>query len=108
MQKNKLNNVIVLKDISSNIVEEAIVVLKPHVNFRLSEEKNNKLPNVQTENKNKTILKEAEYIIQNYISQIDTKNKQKEKNKIEKKYKSLKRVVITLSIINILLLLKSF
>ena len=39
MQKNKLNNVIVLKEISSNIVEEAIVVLKPNVNLKQEEKK---------------------------------------------------------------------
>ena len=108
MQKNKLNNVIVLKNISSNIVEEAIIVLKPNVNLKHNENMNKISENKQLVNKNTTILKEAEYVIENCISQIQIKNKQEENLKLEKKYKFLKSSIIFLVIFNFVLLLKIF
>ena len=108
MQKNKLKNVIVLKELSSNIVEEAIIVLKPNVNLKQNENMKKNLQNRQNANKHTMILKEAEYVIENYISQIQTKNKQKENDKIEKRYKYLKRLTMLLTILNFFLLIKLF
>ena len=108
MQKNKLNNVIVLKELSSNIVEEAIVLLKPNVNLRNHENMDNPLQNEKSENKKKIIVKEAEYVIENCIYQMEIKNKQIENFKIEKRYKLLKRVTIALAILNFFLLVKIF
>ena len=104
MQKNKVNNIIVLKNISSNIVEEAIVVLKSNVNF-----KNNELiKNKKEENAHFTIVKEAEHVIEDYISKMKTKNKELEEFKIKKKYKNLKRITIATVVLNFVLLLKIF
>ena len=108
MQKNKLNNVIVLKNISSNIVEEAIVVLKPYVNLKYEENKAITSRNENKLEKNKCILKEAEFVIENYISQIEIKKNEKEKKQMEKKYKALKKVLIFASVLNFFLLLKIF
>ena len=33
MQLNKLDNIVFLKDLESNIIEEAFIVLKDNVNF---------------------------------------------------------------------------
>ena len=108
MQKNKLNNVIVLKDISSNIVEEAIVVLKSNIDLKQEEKKALSLSNEKIVGKNKCILKEAEFVIENCISQMQTRNKEKENEKNEKKYKMLKKITLALISLNILLILKLF
>ena len=108
MQKNKLNNVIVLKDISSNVVEEAIVVLKPNINLKQEDKKALSLSKEKMSGKCKNILKEAEHVIENSIVQMQMKNKEIENDKIEKKCKSLKKLTIALSIINFLLILKLF
>ena len=104
MQKNKLNNVIVLKNMSSNIVEEAIVVLKANVNFKNNDIKKNK----KEENSHFTILKEAEYVIDECISRMQIKNRELEDFKIKKKYKNLKRITIGAIILNFILLFKIF
>ena len=109
MQKNKLNNVIVLKDISSNIVEEAIVVLKPHVNLKQEEKKAITLSKEdEMTSKSINILKEAEFVIENCIEQIKIRKKENLNNKIEKKCKILKKITSCLVIINILLIIKIF
>ena len=92
MQKSKLNNVIVLKDMPSNIVEEAIVVLQKK----------------KQDNKNNAILKEAEYVIDNCIKQLQIKSEKLENFKIEKRYKLLKKVTTILTILNFFLLFKIF
>lgn len=93
MQINKLNNIIFLKDLESNIIEEAFVVLKEKVKINDIKE------NCKLKEKNEVnILKEAEILIN---SKLDENNIEFEKFKLktlEKKYKRIK-------IINILLLI---
>ena len=119
MRKNKLNNVIVLKELSSNIVEEAIVVLKPNVDLKVNENTKTFLKNGQIENKrnnfknkksenHNTILKEAEFVIEHYISQMQMKKTQKDNDKRDKKYKILKRATLVLILLNFFLLIKLF
>lgn len=96
MIDNGLKNIIVLKNLPSNIVEEAIVVLKGN-KIKLPEHIENKK---ETGKKNDTkdyILKEAEMVILNYISNIENK-KQSNNKKIEKRYKRLKFISIGLLI----------
>lgn len=99
MDIENMKNMVVLKNLPSNIVEEAIVIFKPNVKLKNSEvNENNK--KVKTENSKKYILNEAEMIIGNYISKIETdKNKKMKANKIiEDKYKRLKIVSVFLGI----------
>lgn len=104
MQKNKLNNVIVLKELSSNIIEEAIIVLKKNVNFKLEEKEKTK----PQEMSNKTILKEAEFVIENYINKIENKKAQIENDKLKKRYKYLKFLMMIIGTFNFFLLFKIF
>ena len=108
MQKSKLNNVIVLKDMPSNIVEEAIVVLKPNVNLKLYKNTNDLLQKKKQNNKNNAILKEAEYVIDNSVKQLQIKSEKLENFKTEKRYKILKKVTTILTILNFFLLFKIF
>lgn len=107
MQKNKLNNIIVLKDMASNFVEEAIVVLKPNIELK-REEKDYKSKLENGENKNKSIIKEAEFIIENSLKNMKEKENENAKKDLEKRYKKLKKIVYALLVINVLLLIKIF
>ena len=93
MQINKLNNIVFLKDLESNIIEEAFVKKKEKVKINDIKE------NCKLKEKNEVnILKEAEILIN---SKLDENNIEFEKFKLktlEKKYKRIK-------IINILLLI---
>ena len=85
MQNKKLKNTIVLKGMASNIVEEAIVVLKPNVKLKQKEfvEKNNYIE--RSNFNNIYIVKEAENVILNYVEII------KNKNNIDKNFRKLKK-----------------
>lgn len=98
MEAGQMKNIVVLKNLPSNIVEEAIVVLKPNLKIKqieyISKTKENK-PNSGKE----YIIREAESVVSNYISGLD---KQKEKNtktinKINEKYNRLKIITFLLS-----------
>lgn len=98
MVNNKLKNIIVLKGMASNVVQEAIVILKPNVDLEKSSNIiKNKDHNIEN-NKKKSVVLEAEYVIKNYIKEIENTNTKRKNKKIEKKYKYSK-------ILNIILLI---
>ena len=107
METSKMKNMIVLKNLPSNLVEEAIVILK-------SNKKAKKLERIDKKNKNEKLiesrkekdylLKEAEMIVSSYISKIEYNEKQKQYkiNQNNKKYIKLKKYAILSSMIIIL------
>lgn len=98
MENNNLKNIVVLKNLPSNLVEEAFVILK-------SNKKAKKLAKVEKENivdvtrkdkkEKEYILKEAEMIVSNYLLKIEDNNKQLK----NKKYKKLKKYACCTSVI---------
>lgn len=103
MQESNLKNMIVLKNLPSNIVEEAIVILKANTKVKDLEkvEKNNLQTNTNLKSKNKEyITKEAEMIVSNYIKRIENK-KQTEKSlrQVNEKYKKIKIYAIFATIV---------
>lgn len=83
MQISKTNNVIFLKDVESNIIKEAFIVLKDNVRFENQQQES------RVENTNRTIeiLKEAELLIN---EEINKRNLNYEKYKLLKLQKKLK------------------
>ena len=95
MKNSNLKNIVVLKNLPSNIVEEAFVILKSNKEARKLEkiEKNKKVQtsNIPKENKD-YVLKEAEMIIANYLMKIENKkDNESKKTKINQKYNRLKK-----------------
>lgn len=103
MENSKLKNMVVLKNLPSNLVEEAFVILKSNKNAkRLAKiEKNKKNDNTTETRKEKDyVLKEAEMLVSEYLSRIENNNKQlKNKSISNKKYKKLKRYAYFSSLI---------
>ena len=100
MNPNQMKNMIVLKNIPSNIVEEAIIILKNNKKIksleRIEKQKNN------PEEKQKSgeyIVKEAEMVISNYLSKIEKEHKSYSIRQIETRYKRMKAITIVLSLI---------
>ncbi|MBQ2916853.1 MAG: hypothetical protein IJE59_01545 [Clostridia bacterium] len=109
MNTENMKNMVVLKNLPSNIVDEAIVILKPNIKLKSLDkiEKNNKKnKSEKIESSKKYIINEAELLISNYISKIENdRNKNIKINKtIETKCKRLKMVSVFLG----LMLLASF
>lgn len=105
MNIDNTKNMVILKDLPSNIVDEAIVILKPNVKIKSLDLIDNKTPkNKKETNTKKHIINEAEMIVNNYISKIeeDKKNSLKEKKKIENKYKRVRAISIFLGILFII------
>lgn len=113
MDIQNMKNMVVLKNLPSNLIEEAFVVLKDNVKVHKEELAGNKTENIKEKNKNGKdyVIKEAEMIVSEYISKIERKEFKvsKEKIKLEEKCKRLKYSTIFfamfsgLSIISMLL-----
>lgn len=104
MNQSNLKNMVVLKNLPSNIVEEAIVILKTNKKVKKLEkiEKNKVVK--ETENKRKEndyILREAEMLVSNYISDLEEKKEEKKiKNqKMNQKYRRIKNYAYVTSFI---------
>ena len=106
MEASNLKNMVVLKNLPSNIVDEAIIVLKATKKTKKLQKIENKkiLENQENKKDKEYILKEAEMIVNNYISKIE--NKENDKIIISKdtegKYKKLKKYAIATTIMCII------
>ena len=97
MNKSNMKNMVVLKDLPSNIVEEAIVVLKNNAKvnkkqFSKKAKKEDSIKEVDKVQDKKYIVKEAEMVILNYLKEIENPIKQrKNQNILQKKCEKLKK-----------------
>lgn len=107
MKDEQMKNMVVLKNLPSNIIEEAIVILKPNkkinciekINKKNSKENEKALINNKKMNSKEYIINEAEMVISNYISKIEnTKtNKYKSDKKMQSRYKKMRTALIILA-----------
>lgn len=106
MDINKMRNIVILKDLPSNLVEEAFVVLKNNQRIKNAQYADSKFErlsaegDIDDENYDEYIVKEAELIVSNYISKMeeqDLTGSKLEKNLL-KKYKIMKAFAIIFGI----------
>lgn len=106
MNISQMKNILVLKDIPSNIVDEAIVILKKNSNIKKKELVENKNSNKFNESKNENydfVVNEAENVIKEYIKNLEKPKETKGNlNKILVKYKKLQVYSFLLGIIAII------
>ena len=96
MEVSNMKNMVVLKNLPSNIVEEAFVVLKANKKIKNLERVDGSKKSLSKDSSKKEsdyMLKEAEMIVSNYISKIESNDKNSVfKKKTEwKKNKKLKK-----------------
>lgn len=93
MNISQMKNIVVLKDIPSNIVDEAIVILKNNTNIKKREKAQNKSLNIFDDNinsNNEFLIQEAENVINDYVKRIEKpKENRNSMNKLIVKYKKL-------------------
>ena len=103
MQANSVKNIVILKNLPSNIVEEAIVILKSNKyskKLQMIEKNNNKELEQKEGNSKEYIVKEAEALLSTYISKIDNNKIIDKPNKtLKEKYKKLKKYSIIVTIL---------
>ena len=101
MEKSQMKNMVVLRNLPSNLIEEAIVVFKTVKNAKEFQymDKIEKLKNEQNSKNTKDyMVKEAESVISNYIKLNEKKVNKVSNSKINKRYKRLKIYSIVVSI----------
>lgn len=78
MDIGDMRNIVILKNLPSNLVEEAFVVLKENKKVKRPEYINENKEEIfkgkkkQEESANDYVVKEAEMLISNYISKLET------------------------------------
>lgn len=102
MDANIMKRMIVLKNLQSNMIDEAYVVFKNNVKIRKYEKINNEKDKMEKDKKNDKdyMIKEAEMIVNEYISKIENKNTNLQQ--IEQNYKRLKIFTISLCLFSTL------
>lgn len=109
MEVRHMKNMVILKDLPSNMIEEAFVVLKENqrihkmvdtANKEQKKEKNQKLESKTQD----YVIKEAELIIQEYVEQIEVKEYTNRSNhkQFMQKYKKMKAATIFFSMFSLL------
>lgn len=111
--EDNMKNIVVLKNLPSNIVEEAIVILKgdkkrmeyikKHIQSNSSKKE---LKNI--DKPKDYIVKEAQMVISNYISNVENQkiiNNKKDSKTLEKKYRRMKISTIIMAIILVISIL---
>lgn len=105
MNISQMKNIVVLKEIPSNIVDEAIVILKNNTNVKKKEYIENKYTNKFIENSNMNddfVISEAENVIREYIKNLEKPKESKGSiNKMLVKYRKLQVYSFLLGIIAI-------
>ena len=104
MESSKLKNMMVLKNLPSNIVDEAIIVLKNNKKVRKLqkiEQNKNQIGNENVKRDKEYILREAEMLVNNYVSKIESNDKKKIHKKESEKYKKLKKYALVITIVSV-------
>lgn len=112
MDTVNMKNMVILRNLQSNIVEEAIVILKANNKVKKKEiiEKSKKFYSNNVKIKNKEyIIKEAEMLVSNYISRIENnKIKEKPSKMLMFKYNRLKKYSLAVTVILFISLIINF
>ncbi len=91
MEKCKMKNVVVLRNLPSNLIEEAFVVVKSKNVARSLERIDGKNENIDRKNKDDGyIVREAESVLSSYVSLVEKKDEKKIALGIKRRYNMLK------------------
>ena len=111
MESSDMKNMVVLKNLPSNMVEEAIIIFKETQKVKQKEliDKGKKINVTQNQTKSKDyILKEAEMLVTDYINKIENKKKTANNKEIIGKYKKLKKYSIVSTVLLVISIVINF
>lgn len=98
MNTEVMKNMVVIKNLPSNVIEEAFVILKPNLKVKELNTVNLEGKEKYRINKEDYVIKEAELLVSEYISKIEKGENIRKNNILEKRYKKLKKIT-TVSLI---------
>lgn len=104
MEASKMKNIIVLKNLPSNIVDEAFVILKQNKKIKAKDYIEKKVPEEKVSSKygaKEYMVREAEMVISNYLSKMENDKKINSRpiKDLERKYRKLKMLTCMLGMI---------
>lgn len=103
MESSDMKNIIVLKNLQSNLIEEAIVVLKSNINAKIPQIEEKEPEKKDKFKKSEYIVKEAEMYISQYASNLENNIRIcKNKSDLEKRYMRLKNICKFLAVLSVL------
>ena len=108
MQSSDLKNMVVLRNLPSNMVEEAIIIFKERQKVKQKELADNgkKTNSIESKAKSKDyILKEAEMLVTDYINKIENKKNLTNNKDFRYKYNILKKYSIFSTILLVISLI---
>ena len=108
METSKMKNMVVLKNLPSNMIEEAIVIFKENSKIKAKDviNKTNQLSQIQGKSKD-IIFKEAEMLVNDYVKRVESSQNRKIFDK-KINYKFLKKYSIVITILFIISLTINF
>lgn len=102
MEISNMKNMVILKKLPSNIVDEAFIILKKNIKLKDLEHVENKIlksSDIQEKNTKGYILKEAEMLVCSYADKLKKTEKNENQNKVLiKKYNRLKICNLVISV----------
>jgi len=111
MESSDMKNMVVLKNLPSNMVEEAIIIFKETQKVRQKEFidkfKNSNSNEIQPKSKD-YILKEAEMLVTDYINKIENKRKKGKNTDSIIKYENLKKYSVISTILLVVSIIINF
>lgn len=91
MEKCKMKNVVVLRNLPSNLIEEAFVVVKSKKVSKSLERIDAKNENIERKNKDDGyIIREAESVLTSFVSLMEKKERKKVDLGLNRRYNMLK------------------
>ena len=107
MESSSMKNMVVLKNLPSNMVDEAIIIFKENSRIKTKDaiNKTNKMNQMKEKGKSKEIIyKEAEMLVNDYIRKIESKDsknifERKIKNNFWKQYSIIVTIFFAISLV---------
>lgn len=112
MDTEVMKNMVVIKNLPSNMIDEAFIILKPNLkvkklNTMKLDNKDECSVNKNSKKNNNYVIREAELLVSEYISKIEKKDITRNNTSMEKKYKKMKKRAIASYIFAIICLIIS-
>lgn len=101
MENSNMKNMVVLKNLPSNMIEEAFVIIKPNLKIKQKREaKEGEKKNNKKEQTKDYIIKEAELLLQNYAIEMERKEEESRSfASLCKKYKKLQKMTAGITLL---------
>ena len=110
MNKENMKNVIILKELPSNLIDEAIIVVKDKKKVKdingivqgdMRTEDLKKIKSIKKEDR-KYVIKEAEEVVKSYIKRIEDNFSDRKLDRLKKSYKKTRIINLFLALTTII------